>query len=223
MAREFSCLRTQVCDILALFVCLFVCLFVYLFIFTTPHHSPSCHGGVLFCHSTHPWESSRLRRIALPRFSPHMPLERTQRPLRPIYTPNPITRQDSPTIARQKGINARKRRSSIKQHRKASRTPSRKRNTQAKHEPTLLHASFRSRIETKARRAASRPSRHPPRCLSHGRSFEASGRIPWLHDQVSKPSRLSSDRSVLPIPVVGIGSPRNRDTAPAGAVLLKRV
>lgn len=73
--------------------------------------------------------------------------------------------------------------------------------TQAKHRPTLLHASFRSRIETKARRAASRPRRHPPQCLSHGRSFGSIRSDPWLHSAVPKPSRLSFNRSRLPIPL----------------------
>ena len=42
--------------------------------------------------------------------------------------------------------------------------PSSETTTQAKHGLTLLHAICQSRIETKARRAASKPRRHPPRC-----------------------------------------------------------
>ena len=56
---------------------------------------------------------------------------------------------------------------------------------------------------------------------SHGKSFEASGQDPWLHAVMTKPSRLGSHRSRLPIPWVGIASPPDSDRLPAGAVLFR--
>lgn len=179
MARKFSRLRTQTCDILAL-----LC-FYYPIIAHCAVVGFSFTSSTYFRHSSHTLFTAHA-------FRTHVKASQTD------LHAKPDIRQDLPTIARQKGINARKRRSSIKQHRKASRTPSRERSTQAKHEPTLLHASFRSRIETKTRRAASRPRRHPPRCLSHGRSLEGirSDSMAPCHCHRSL-SRLGSDRSRL--------------------------
>lgn len=80
--------------------------------------------------------------------------------------------------------------------------------TQAKHRPTFLPAPFRSGTGPKARRAASRPRRHPPRCSEpwkeprrHQVRFH--GSMP----QSLKPSKLGLDRSRLQAFGEGIGSP----------------
>lgn len=96
----------------------------------------------------------------------------------------------------------------------------RERTTQAKHGPTLLPASFQVENRAKARRAASRPRRIPPRRSEPWRDLRSHQvRLHGSMPQSSKPSRLSFDRSKLRIPVVGIGSPPGRNAGPSGSRL----
>lgn len=77
---------------------------------------------------------------------------------------------------------------------KAWRTPSRKRTTQAKHGPTLLHALTGSNIGTKARRATPRRSPYPPPCLEPWKKPRIHQvRLHGSMPQSPKPSRLGSE------------------------------
>lgn len=82
--------------------------------------------------------------------------------------------------------------------------------------------SFSPRVETKARRAASRPSRHPPRCPEPWRSSGSIERNPWLNasDTEAIEARFSSLSAPNPLGL-GLAPLRTRDTAPRGAVLLR--
>lgn len=101
------------------------------------------------------------------------------------------------------------------------KAPKRHRGHQAVREPPSQAransppCSFRSGIGTKARRAASRPRRHPPPCSEpwqKPRSIRSDSMAPI--GKSPKPSRLGSDRSRLPIPVLGLPRPRTHGTAP---------
>jgi hypothetical protein len=108
-------------------------------------------------------------------------------PLRPIFPSNPITRQDQPTTARQKGLYARKRRSSIKKHRKASRTPNRERTTQAKRGPTLLHAHDQIGYRNQGPKGNTETKTVTTSMLrAMEEASKTSGQIPWLHVTVTE-------------------------------------
>lgn len=94
------------------------------------------------------------------------------------------------------------------------KAPKRHRGHQAVREPPSQArtnsppCSFRSGIGTKARRAASRPRRHPPPCSEpwrKPRSIRSDSMAPI--GKSPKPPRLGSDRSRLSIPLVGIATP----------------
>lgn len=155
-----------------------------------------------------------------------MPPERTQRPLKPIFTSNPITRQDPPTISRQKGLCMRKRRASMGQRRKSiekSQGRAKRREDHPSQEQTNSPpCSIPSGIATKARRATSGPRRHPSPCQK-----------PWKEHRRHQVGLHGSYRSgylrLRGLTSIGLGShphglglspPRTVRGLPAGAVLL---
>lgn len=155
------------------------------FVYVLPHHSTSCcDGGFLLSHS---WHSSPTL-FTSHASRTHVKALQTVFTVKPDNSSGPTHGSPSERPLRTKAT------FQPKKHRKASRTPSRERTTQARHGPTLLHALTRSGIGTKARRAASRPRPYPPRCSE-----------PWkkprrhqvgLHGSMSrspKPSRLGSE------------------------------
>lgn len=152
----------------------------------------------------------------------HIKAPQTDFPLKPDNSSGLTHDSPSETPSRKKVTFRHK--STEKASRKAMEAPSSETTTQTKHGLTPLPAPSRSGIGTKARRAASKPRRHPPPCSEPWRK-------PRRHQVRSHGStpQHRSHRDSAPVGLgsrslgIGIGSPRNRDTAPAGAALLRGI
>jgi hypothetical protein len=143
-------------------------------------------------------------------------------PLRPIFPSNPITRQDQPTTARQKGLYARKRRSSIKKHRKASRTPNRERTTQAKRGPTLLHAHDQIGYRNQGPKGNTETKTVTTSMLrAMEEASKTSGQIPWLHVTVTEAIKERASSLSAPNPFELGSAPSDTHTAPSGSRLIQ--
>lgn len=122
--------------------------------FYKPHYSTSCRDGVFLLR--HPRHSSPTLFTAHASRT-HVKTSQTDLHAKPDNSSGPTHDSPSERPFRKKET------FQHKKHRKSMEDSS-ETATQAKHRPTLLHALFRSRIETKARRATPRPRHHPPRC-----------------------------------------------------------
>lgn len=125
-----------------------------------------------------------------------------------------------PTTARQKGFYARKRRSSIKKHRKAWRTPSCERLSKPRTDQlsSMLHPIRNRDQGPKGNTETKTSSLSLPKAMEG--ASKTLGQTPWLLSVgLPTPSRPDTDRSRLPIHGDGIGLASDSERAPRGSRL----